>query len=144
MQWEGHTALYSKVNWKYYCTHFLYCPVQLSWLDFTAPYRPLRCVTLSLLSWYKPKWRRVYVFFMALWSRFNIPTIPWTWECLASTFFKSFEFRIYRFKYLNLTLLKLTGLYRSVSTLALCYTKFRIYRFKYLNLTLLCGVPCRI
>ena len=50
-------ALYSEVNLKSYCTHVLYCPVQLSWLDFTALYRPLRCVTLSLLSCYEPKWR---------------------------------------------------------------------------------------
>ena len=42
-------SLYSKVNWKSYCTHFLYCPAQRSWLDFIAVYRPLPCVTLSLL-----------------------------------------------------------------------------------------------
>ena len=55
-------TLYSEVNWKSYCTHFLYCPGQLSWLDFTALYQPLRCVKLSLLlSWYEPKWR-VYLF----------------------------------------------------------------------------------
>ena len=43
-------TLYSEINWKSYCTHFLYCPAQLSWLDFTALYRPLRRVSLSLLS----------------------------------------------------------------------------------------------
>ena len=35
----------------------MYCPAQLSWLEFTALYRPLRCGTLSLLWWYKLKWR---------------------------------------------------------------------------------------
>ena len=33
----------SEVNLKSYRTHFLYCPAQISWLDFTALYRPLRC-----------------------------------------------------------------------------------------------------
>ena len=55
--WIYPSSLYSIVNCKSYCTHFLYCSVQLSWLDFTALYRPLCCVTLSLLSWYEPKWR---------------------------------------------------------------------------------------
>ena len=52
-------SLYSEVNCKSYCTHFLYCPAQQSLLDFTALYRPLRCVTRSLLCWYEPKWREV-------------------------------------------------------------------------------------
>ena len=50
------TSLYSEVNWKSYCIHFLNCPAQLSWLDFTVLYRLLRCVTLGLLCWYEPKW----------------------------------------------------------------------------------------
>ena len=57
IQGQKDVSLYSKVNWKSYCTHFFYCPAQLSWVDFTALYRPLRCcVTLSLLSLYEPKW----------------------------------------------------------------------------------------
>ena len=48
-------ALYSEVNLKSYCTHFLYCPAQLSWLDFTALYRPLRCVSLSLPPFIRTK-----------------------------------------------------------------------------------------
>ena len=51
--------LYSKINLKSYCSHFLYCLAQLSWLDFAALYRPLRRVTLSLLCWYEPKWRAI-------------------------------------------------------------------------------------
>ena len=50
-------ALYSEVNWKSYCTHFLYCPAQLSWMCCTALYRPLRCGTHSLLCWYEKKLR---------------------------------------------------------------------------------------
>ena len=53
-------SLYSKVNWNSHCTHFLYCPT--SWLDFTVLYRPLRCVTLSLLCRYEPKWREPTIF----------------------------------------------------------------------------------
>ena len=41
--------LYSEVNLKSYCTQLLYCPAQLSCLDFTALYEPLRRVPLSLL-----------------------------------------------------------------------------------------------
>ena len=50
-----YNTLYSKVKWKSYCTHLMYCPAQLSWLNYTALYRPLRCVTLTLLSWYGKK-----------------------------------------------------------------------------------------
>ena len=49
--------LYSEVNWKAYFTHFLYCPAQLSGLDFTVLFRTLRCLTLSLLCRYEPKRR---------------------------------------------------------------------------------------
>ena len=49
-------SLYTEVNLKSYCTNVLLCPAQLSWLDFTALYRPLRHVPLSLLCSYKPKW----------------------------------------------------------------------------------------
>ena len=67
-KWNIHTCrnykyrnipLYSdlKYNLNLYCTHLLYYPAQLSWLDFTALYRPLRRVPLSLLSLYEPKWR---------------------------------------------------------------------------------------
>ena len=48
--------LYFEVNWKLYCTQFLFCPAQLSWLDFTTLYQPWRCVTLSLLCWCESKW----------------------------------------------------------------------------------------
>ena len=44
-----------------HCINLLYCPAQVSWLDFTALYRPLRCVTLSLLFLYEPKWRGMYM-----------------------------------------------------------------------------------
>ena len=35
------TLLYTEVNIKLYCTHFLYCPAQLSWLDINALFRPV-------------------------------------------------------------------------------------------------------
>ena len=44
------TNKYITVDWskqlKSNCTHFLYCPVRLDWLDCTALFRPLRAVCL--------------------------------------------------------------------------------------------------
>ena len=39
------SALYSEVNMKSYCTHFLYCPAQLSWLG-------LYCTESTFALWY--------------------------------------------------------------------------------------------
>ena len=52
-------SLWTGVNLKSYCTHFLPCPVQLSSLDFTALFRPLYRVSLSLPGLYEPKWRGI-------------------------------------------------------------------------------------
>ena len=49
--------LQNEVNSKSYCTHFLYCPAQLSQLDFTALFRPLCPVPLSYPGLYEPQWR---------------------------------------------------------------------------------------
>ena len=69
-------SLYSEVNWKSYCTHFLYCLAHQSWLDFTALCQPLRCGTLSLLYWYESKWRDVY---LSLWLTIYSPNLPNYW-----------------------------------------------------------------
>ena len=50
-------SLYSEVNLKLYCTPFLYCPAQPSWLNFTELFRPLRHVSLSLLCFHESNWR---------------------------------------------------------------------------------------
>ena len=51
---------------KSYCTHFLYCIAQLSWLNFTALFRPLYCVPLSLPILYESKWhefkKKIYIY----------------------------------------------------------------------------------
>ena len=49
-------AHHSDVNLKSYCTHFLYCPVLLCWLDFTALFQPLRVARLSLPRLYEPNY----------------------------------------------------------------------------------------
>ena len=49
-----------EVTLKSYCTQFLYCPAQLSWLELTALYRPLRLVPLISLCLYEPKWRVLF------------------------------------------------------------------------------------
>ena len=50
-------------NHTVYCTHFLYCPVQLSWMDSTALFRPFVSVypsTQTILAWVA----EVYIFRM--------------------------------------------------------------------------------
>ena len=55
--WLIDTTLWIKVNLKSYCTPFLYCPVNLDWLDCTALIRPLCRSPLSLSMLYELKWR---------------------------------------------------------------------------------------
>ena len=50
------TPLYT-VNLKSCCTHFLYYPAQQGWLNFTALFRPLCRVSLSLPGSCEPKCR---------------------------------------------------------------------------------------
>ena len=56
------TVYWSKLEIIPYCTLFLYCPAQLSWMDFTALYRPLGRVPLSLLCLHEPKSVLFYFF----------------------------------------------------------------------------------
>ena len=52
--------LHTEVNWKLYCIHFLYCPAQLSWLDFTA------LSTFALWYWYTK-------FALLIWTKNTCP-----------------------------------------------------------------------
>ena len=55
------TTLMTTIDWsKSYCKHFLYCPAQLSWLDFTALFRTLCRVPLSLPGLHEPSRVTIY------------------------------------------------------------------------------------
>ena len=75
--WMYWISLFTQVILKSYCTHFLYSPARISWLDCTTLFRPLCYAPLSLHRLYEPKWRDIEI----------ILNILNQWQYLVSTLY---------------------------------------------------------
>ena len=105
-------SLYSKLNLKSYRTHFLYFSAQLSWLDFTALYRHLRRVTLSLFSLYDTNQNSVvyYVYDVSIKKR-----LFW-FSALSVTFIKDLRIMPKKLNYNQGNLKNINNLTSIIST----------------------------